>query len=115
MNNLLTNQIQEVLSGSTRCAGLPCEGPLRVAAATLASAEADEISATTVVGVVGGDDLSTFRTLVADIAEEFDLDARVRAGVASFSVRFSRRVEAPAPVTDSHAGKSVFARLRLMA
>jgi hypothetical protein len=115
MNNLVARQVEEVLSGPVSSVGLACGGPLRVAAGTLHRADTDEINATTVVGVVGTDDLATFQKLVADIADEFDLDARVRVDVGSFAVRFSRRVEAPAPVTDSQAGKSVFARLRLMA
>ena len=113
MNNLVPKQVEEVLLGPVSCVGLACGGPLRVAAGTLHRADTDEINATTVVGVVGTDNLVTFQKLVADIADEFDLSARVRVDGGLFAVRFSRRVEPPALVTDSHAGglKSVFARL----
>jgi hypothetical protein len=117
MNNLVAHQVREVLSGPARCVGLACEAPLRVAAATLASADTDDIGATTVVGAVGTDDLAAFQKLVADSAAEYDLDARVRVYVGSFSVRFSRRSEASASVLDSHAGghTSILARIGLRA
>ena len=50
------------------------------------------ISATTVVGVLGRDDLDAFNALVAEIGDESDL-ARPAFRVGSFSVRFSRRAE----------------------
>jgi hypothetical protein len=69
---------------------LACEGPLRVAAGTMSRAANDEISATTLVGVLGADDVQAFKALVAEIVDEFGFDARVRLHVGSFSVRFSR-------------------------
>jgi hypothetical protein len=70
---------------------LACESQLRVAAATLARASADEVIATTAVGVLGADDLATFNSVVAAMQDDFGLEARVRLRVGSFSVRFTRR------------------------
>ena len=91
MNQSLADQFEEVLSEPARSGGLCCERALRVGARTLSRATRGEITATTVVGVLGADDLAPFRALVATIADEFDLDSRVRLHVGSFSVRFSRR------------------------
>ena len=89
---MLTRQLDEVLSTTqprsrTRLAS---ESPLRVAAATLSGAPLDQVTATTVVGVLGQDDVSGFEELVEDIAAEFGLDSRIRLHVGSFWVRFSR-------------------------
>lgn len=91
MNKLLTRQLREVGASSCARPELSCESQLRVAANTLSRAHVDEISATTVVGVLGRDDLAAFEALVAEIGNELDLDARVRLHVGSFSVRFTRR------------------------
>ena len=69
---------------------LAAEGPLRVAAATLAHAAANEIIATTSVGVIGADDRGEIQRLAAEIADEFDLDMTLRLSLGSYSVRFSR-------------------------
>ena len=90
MQRLVRNQILEVLAEPAGVEGLACDGPLRVGAGTLSRAHRDEISATTVVGVLGADDVHAFKALVAEIADEFGLDAAVRLHVGSFSVRFSR-------------------------
>jgi hypothetical protein len=58
----------------------------------------DQVTATTVVGVLGQDDVSAFEELVADIAAEFGLDSRVRLHVGSFAVRFSRPALANSPL-----------------
>ncbi len=71
--------------------GLQGESQLRVAASLLSRALPGDISATTVVGVLGRDDVDAFTALVARIEDEFDLNARVRLHVGSFSVRFTRR------------------------
>ena len=56
----------------------------------LSHAPPGEVSATTVVGVLGQDeDLDAFNTLVAQIEDELDLDVQVALHVGSFSVRFS--------------------------
>jgi hypothetical protein len=70
-------------------AALQSEAQLRVAAAILSHAQPGEVSAITVVGVLGHDDLDAFNALVAQIEDELDLDALVTLGVGSFSVRFS--------------------------
>jgi hypothetical protein len=62
-----------------------------VAAAMLTHAPAGEIAATTVVGVLGRDDVDAFNALVAEISGQTHLDARVQLRAGSFSVRFSRR------------------------
>ncbi len=89
MNQLLTTQLDQALSEASCPNGLSCAGPLRAAAATLSRAGSDEIPATRVIGVLGADDLPAFRALVADIAEEFGVDASIRLHVGSFSVRFA--------------------------
>jgi hypothetical protein len=71
-------------------AGLASETPLRVAAATLSNSAPGDISATTVVGIVGADDVAALQGLVDEIAHELDLHASVRIHVGSFSVRFAR-------------------------
>jgi hypothetical protein len=90
MNQLLAHQ-PNYASRPGLCTGLGCEDPLRVAAATLTHARSDDVTATTVVGVLDHDNAAALEALVADIAEEFGLDARVRMHVGSFSVRFSRQ------------------------
>ncbi|MBV9168530.1 MAG: hypothetical protein JOZ81_00415 [Chloroflexi bacterium] len=76
---------------ATRHTGLACESQLRVAAATLRRTSENEVSATTVVGVLGADDMSALQRLLAAIQQEFDVDARLRLYIGSFSVRFTRR------------------------
>ena len=93
MNQILTRQLEEVVGATQpdRHTGLASESPLRVAAATLSSAPLEQVTATTVVGVLGQDDVPAFEALVADIAEEFDLESHIRLHVGSFSVRFRRK------------------------
>jgi hypothetical protein len=91
MHRLVANQIAEALAEPARVDGLACERPLRVAAGTLSRAAAHEIGSTTVVGVLGADDVNAFEVLVAEIADEFGLDASIRLRIGSFSVRFSRQ------------------------
>src|SRR5262245_30888415 len=95
MNQLLARQIEEAVRDSEvrECIGLGCEDSLRVAVATLVHARADEVSAVTVVGRIGQDDVCSIDALVADVAGEFGVDYRVRHFATSFSVRFSRPVE----------------------
>lgn len=92
MNQLLARELEEVV-GTKRAGirtGLSSEPQLRVAAATLSRTLSDEITATTVVGILGQDDVPALEALVADLAEEFGLESRIRVHVGSFSVRFSR-------------------------
>jgi hypothetical protein len=69
---------------------LQSEAQLRVAANTLSHAPPGEVSAITVVGVLGQDDVYAFYALVTQIEAKLDLDAQVALHVGSFSVRFSR-------------------------
>ena len=70
---------------------LQCGSQLRVAATMLSDSLPGDISAVTVVGVLGRDDLRAFNTLVSQIEDDLDLDADVVHHVGSFSVHFSRR------------------------
>jgi hypothetical protein len=90
INQLLTTQLDDLLAIPESRPALKSESQLRVAAAMLSDAEPGGISATTVVGVLGLDDATAFNALVDDIVNEYDLEARVRLHVGSFSVRFSR-------------------------
>jgi hypothetical protein len=93
MTPVLTRQLDDILGRPDARPTLKCESQLRVAAATLRHARPGEITATTVVGVLGRDDQDAFNTLLAEIASEHDLDARVRLHVGSYAVRFSRRTD----------------------
>ena len=95
MNQLLARQIEEAVHGREprECIGLGCEDSLRVAAATLADAHPDDVSAVTVVGRIGQDDPRSIEAMVADVASEFGVAYRVRHYPTSFSVRFSRPTE----------------------
>jgi hypothetical protein len=90
VNQLLTRQLFEVLGDDASSKGLACERSLRVAAATLSNAARREITSTMVVGAFGRDDELAFRRLVANIADENELEAAITVRPASFSVRFSR-------------------------
>jgi hypothetical protein len=81
-------RVNRVETGSA----LQSEAQLRVAATMLSRAAPGEVSAITVVGVLGQDDLDAFYALVAQIEAELDLDAQVTLHVGSFSVRFSPHV-----------------------
>jgi hypothetical protein len=91
VNQVLTPQPNELIrpprSLSTKLAN---EESLLVAAEMLSNARSEEITATTVLGTLGWDDANDVEALVADIAQEFGLETRVRMHVGSFSVRFSR-------------------------
>jgi hypothetical protein len=93
MNRLFVSELNDLLAAPAHERGLAGEGPLRVGARTVSNAPAGEVTAATVVGVVGGEDLSALERLVEDIAAEFDLDASLRLHAGSFSVRFSRRTQ----------------------
>lgn len=95
MNQLLATQIREAICPRqpSRCSGLECQGSLRVAAAMLSRARSDEMMATTVVGILGRDDVPAVEALVASIAQEFGLESSMRTRIGSFSVRFSRGVQ----------------------
>jgi hypothetical protein len=90
VDHLLVNDVERALALPASPTGLACESQLRVAAATLRRSATTDVKATTAVGVLGADDTQSFEALVASIADEYGLRARVRLGVGSFSVRFTR-------------------------
>jgi hypothetical protein len=93
MNPTLLGEIETILQGDPAPAKLKAASPLQVASRMLSSAPAHEMTATTVVGVLGRDDADAFRSLVADISEEYGLKAAVKLEQGSYSVRFSRPPE----------------------
>lgn len=90
MNNLLYQQLDESLVKSDSRRRRNAESALRVAAATMCQATSREITATTVVCDARAEDLDAFESLVAEIAEEYGLNASVRPQPGSCSVRFTR-------------------------
>jgi hypothetical protein len=64
-------------------------------------AHAAEITATTVVGELRLDQCSEFESLLADIADDYELDATLRLDNGRFSVRFVRPAELVEPVQSS--------------
>jgi hypothetical protein len=92
VNQLLATEVRELTRPPRQghCTGLGCEASLRVAAEMVSNARSGEVTATTVVGILGQDDAATFEALVAEIAAECGLETRIRIHVGSFSVRFSR-------------------------
>ena len=97
MNQVLAPQLNELIRPRYHSTELANEESLLVAAEMLSNARSEEITATTVVGILGRDGAKDVEALVADIAEEFGLDTRVRMQVGSFSVRFSRASRAGRP------------------
>jgi hypothetical protein len=93
----LARELADILSGSSARQELASEGPLLVAARMLSRATEDEMTATTVVGVLGHDDVHSFCTLVHNIAQDAGLEATIKLNGGSFSVRFHR------PVSDGGA------------
>ena len=90
MNPALVRDIEDILQAPAARVTLKAERQLAVAAGILNAAPAREMTATTVVGVLGSDDVDAFRSLVADISDEYGLEATVKIQVGSYSVRFSR-------------------------
>src|SRR5437773_10456169 len=84
VNPSLARELADILSGSTPRNELASEGPLLVAARMLSRAADHEMTVTTVVTVLGRDDLDAFRALVHDIAQEFGLEAKVKLKAARF-------------------------------
>ena len=87
MNPALVREIESLLQEPVT---LKSEKPLAVAASMLSTAAAHQMTATTVVGVLGHDDVDAFRSLVADIRAAYGLEATVKIQPGSYSVRFSR-------------------------
>jgi hypothetical protein len=91
MNAALVGEIETMFRKPAAPAKLKCAGPLTVACRMLSGAAAHQMTATTVVGALGCDDVDAFRSLVTDISEEYGLDATVKLQVGAYSVRFCRR------------------------
>ncbi len=89
MNKVLAKQLDDALNGTVQGSGQAYARPLRVAADTLLHSNGN-INATTVIGIVRADDIQSFEDLVANIAKESGLNARIHVNVGSFSVRFSQ-------------------------
>jgi hypothetical protein len=90
MNPTLLRDVPTIFPSQSAPAQLKATAPLEVAARMLSSALEYEMSATTVVGVLGRDDPDAFRSLVSDLSDEYGLDATVKIQPGSYSVRFSR-------------------------
>ena len=111
MNTLLNRQLDELLTNPTSSTQLKCEHALRVGAATLCRAGPNEITATTVVCDLAGDDVNALERVVQDIADEYGVEATIRQQFGSCSVHFTLP-RPPATSTDTlRADKSVLARL----
>ena len=89
MENLLFREVDAVLANLTQLPELACETALRTGAATLRHG-AGAITATTVVCDIGGAGLDALQSLVADIVEEFGLDATIRPQAGAYVVRFTQ-------------------------
>jgi hypothetical protein len=112
MDSLLEQQLQEALAEPARGTPLGCASALRVSAGTLLHAHGDAISATTAVGVLGRDDVDAFQVLVAEVCDEYGLNARVSIHGGTYSVRFTPRATEPTLSGNRPGGfKSVFAWL----
>ena len=90
MNPALQQEIETILQLAPVPAKLKAAAPLEVASRMLSSAPGHDMMATTVVGVLGRDDVDAFRSLVAKISAEYGLEATVKLREGSYSVRFSR-------------------------
>jgi hypothetical protein len=97
MPNVLADQLDDARRTTPQAIGFACEAQLRAAAGTRCQSRPGEISATTVLGVLGADDRPRFEALVADIAHASNLDVDVRYRVGAFLVRFTRH-ETPSPL-----------------
>ena len=90
MNTALLREVETILQLPAAPARLKSAAPLEIASRMLSSAPGHDMMATTVVGVLGRDDVDAFRSLVADISAEYGLEATVKLQEGSYSVRFSR-------------------------
>jgi hypothetical protein len=111
MNTLLQHQLNELLTDISTRSKLKCESALRVGAATLCRGKPGQITATTVVCDISADDLEAFGLLVADIADEYGLEASIRQQPGSCSVRFTCPVETSVEAASKPGLKTVLARL----
>lgn len=90
MHPTLLRDIETMFQAPPAPAKLKSAAPLEIASSMLSSAAAHEMTATTVVGVLGGDDVDAFRALVAEISDEYGLEATLKLYQGSYSVRLSR-------------------------
>jgi len=90
MNPTLLHEIETIVQTPPAPAKLKAAARLEVAASMLSSAAGHELTATTVVGVLGHDDVDLFQSLVSELSEEYGLDATVKVQQGSYAVRFSR-------------------------
>ena len=90
MNPALLREVETIFQAPPAPAKLKSAAPLETAASMLSSTAAHQMSATTVVGVLGRDDVDAFLDLVAEISDEYGLEATVKTQLGSYSVRFSR-------------------------
>jgi hypothetical protein len=93
MNPALVREIETIFREPTAPAELKCARPLTVACEMLCAATAHQMTATTVVGVLGLDDVDAFCSLVTAISAEYGLEATVKLRVGSYSVRFCRSLD----------------------
>jgi hypothetical protein len=91
MNPVLAPDLAGVLGEPADTSQLAREQRLRSAARLLDHAPAAAIPATTLVGVLAGDDERQFRARMARIADDCGLHATVAITRESFAVRFSHR------------------------
>ena len=87
---LVHRHVSEIVTAARPLEALTCEPSLRVAAAAVGHASAQQITATEVVSTLGSDDPIQIETLVDQLATEFGVHAELRTRGNSFSVRFSR-------------------------
>jgi hypothetical protein len=111
MNNLLYGQIDELLNRSWSHTGLRCESALRAAAGTLSRGAWGEITATSVVCDLAGDEVDGFESLVADIADEYGVEASIRHHPGWYSVRFTSLPRASAHDESGRSVKQLLARM----
>jgi hypothetical protein len=90
MHPTLLHDIETMFQAPPAPAKLKCAAPLEVAARMLSTAAPYQMTSTTVVGVLGGDDVDAFRALVAEISDEYGLEATLKLHQGSYSVRLSR-------------------------
>jgi hypothetical protein len=111
MNALLQQQLYELVADPSTRSKLTCESALRVGAATLCRGRPGEITATTVVCDVGADDVEAFALLVAEIGDEYELEASIQQQRGWYSVRFTCPPTSAVDVGSTPGAKLVLARL----
>jgi hypothetical protein len=111
MDSLVYRQANEVLARTAGRTVLACEGSLRVGAATLCNSAAGDVTATIVVCYVDSVGVEHLEELVAQIADEFGLEATIRQRHGSSSVRFTCPIPAVVEEMPKLGIKALLARL----